>query len=393
MTREDLESLQKTPLKYKEMLTADKLRELMRYVGYDPEAFYVSFSGGKDSMCLLSEVARNMQKLGYCSKGRGEKLHVLYVNTGLEYDAVRNHIKPFIRLMEERYQIDIALDVRVPQQSFKEVLKTYGYPVISKEVAQVIEEARKGLSRADGTYLRSREKITGKLLDKNGEKSQFNCEKYLPLLSAPFKISKHCCPITKQNPAKKYEKETGRIPVIGTLAEESSLRQSKWMRFGCNAFSCDRPQSAPLSFWTEQDILHYIRKHDLPLALPYGHIRRKADPAKGFFNGQIPIFDIGDENEFLLELELSGAKRTGCCYCLFGIQFDPERILRMQKLEPKKADFVLRGGEFDENGVWGPSDEGLGFWYVCDYLTSVGIPVPYDNTNNYRQDWAIDIAA
>ncbi len=387
MNREDLKSLQNTPLKYKEMLTADRIRELMRY--YDSDGFYVSFSGGKDSEVLLSEVARNMKRLGYCSKGSGKALHVLYVNTGLEYDAVRNHIRPFIKLMEERYQIDIALDVRTPKISFKDVLKQYGYPVISKEVAQVIEEARKGLNKGDGTYLRSIEKITGKLLDKNGEKSQFNCEKYLPLLDAPFKISKHCCPITKQDPCKKYEKETGRIPVIGTLAEESLLRQSKWMRYGCNAFFCDRPQSAPLSFWTEQDILHYIKKYDLPLALPYGEIRRKTDPEKGFFNGQISLFETDDEEDFL---ELTGCNRTGCCYCLFGVQFDPERILRMQKLEPKKADFVLRGGEFDLNGIWGPSVEGLGFWYVCDFLTDIGIPVPYTD-NNYRQSWAEDIAA
>ena len=378
--REELEQLQKLPLKYKEMLTADRIRELTRH--YEPSEFYVSFSGGKDSMVLVDVMAKNLVCLGY----QDATLNVLYVNTGLEYSSVRESIKPFLDLVSERHQIKIKLHERTPSVRFADVIRTYGYPLISKEVAQVVEEARKGISNADGTYERARKKITGTLTDKNGDKSRFNCDKYNFLMTAPFKVSKHCCPITKQNPCKQFEKETGMIPVIGTLAEESQLRQTKWLRYGCNAFSCERPQSMPLSIWKENDILAYIHKYDLPLAKPYGKLRKKARPEEGFLHGQTMLFDIPDEDA---EFELTGAKRTGCCYCGFGLQFDPERILRMQKLEPKKADFVLRGGEFDENGVWGPSEEGLGYWYVCDYLTKYGIPVPYFD-NNYRQDWAMD---
>ena len=381
--RSELEELQRLPLKYKEMLTADRIRELTRNYGTDD--FYVSFSGGKDSEVLVDIMAANLSKLGYYD------MNVLYVNTGLEYSSVRESIKPFLDLVSERHQIGISLDVRTPETTFKDVLRKYGYPLISKEVAQVVEEARKGIKNADGTYYRSRAEIEGRLLDASGEKSRFNCDRYNFLLNAPFKASKHCCPITKQNPCIKYEKEKGRIPVIGTLAEESQLRQSKWLRFGCNAFSCERPQSMPLSIWRENNILSYIKKYDLPLALPYGKIRERSRPDEGYLRGQTLLFDFPGENTEK-EYELTGAKRTGCCYCLFGIQFDPERILRMQKLEPKKADFVLRGGEFDEEGMWGPSDDGLGFWYVCDYLTEHGIPVPYTD-NNYRHQWADKIAA
>jgi hypothetical protein len=35
-------------------------------------------------------------------------------------------------------------------------------------------------------------------------------------------------------------------------------------------------------------------------------------------------------------------------------------------------DFILRGGSFDENGLWKPDDRGLGFWFVYLYLNQVG---------------------
>ena len=52
-------------------------------------------------------------------------------------------------------------------------------------------------------------------------------------------------------------------PFLGLLAEESIKRKSAWIKTGCNAFDLKRPQSQPMAFWTEQDVLHYIKKFPL----------------------------------------------------------------------------------------------------------------------------------
>ena len=74
----------------------------------------------------------------------------------------------------------------------------------------------------------------------------------------PIPISHYCCQVMKKAPLKSYQRKTKTVPFLGTLAEESRIRQQAWMRHGCNAFDSKKPTSQPLSFWTEQDILQYI---------------------------------------------------------------------------------------------------------------------------------------
>ena len=56
---------------------------------------------------------------------------------------------------------------------------------------------------------------------------------------------------------------------------------------------------------------------------------------------------------------------------MFGIAQDPERLLRVKEMEPKKYDFIMRGGKFDEQGMWVP-DYGLGYKFVIDWLNEHG---------------------
>lgn len=60
-------------------------------------------------------------------------------------------------------------------------------------------------------------------------------------MNADFKISDQCCNIMKKKPSKKYEKETGRKPFIGTMATESSHRMTLYLKGECNAFRAKRP--------------------------------------------------------------------------------------------------------------------------------------------------------
>ena len=287
---------------------------------------YVSISGGKDSQ-VLAHIVKEMYP----------DVPLIFINTGLEYNSVR---------LKGTELADVVLR---PEMRFDEVIKKYGYPVISKDVAQTIAgcQIRKSKGLTAPTY--RMQKLEGTLIDKNtGKLSAYNMPKYKYLLDAPFRISHKCCDVMKKKPSKEYEKRYESKPFLGTMATESRLRKSKWIKYGCNAFEQNRPTSQPLSFWTEQDILLYIKENSLQIAEIYGEV-------------------FGDDGN----LKTTGVSRTGCVFCMFGIGQDPERFLRLKTEEPVKYDYIMRGGKFDETGMWVP-DNGLGFKFVIDWLNEHG---------------------
>lgn len=241
-TRNELTQLQSLPLELKVMRTQQRIREWVQYYGVD--GVYVSFSGGKDSTVLLDMV----RKLYPTVKA-------VFINTGLEYPENQQFVKDFDNV-----------EILRPAMRFDEVIKTYGYPVIGKEVANCIYWARRGQqSRID--------RLNGVWTDKNGNKSIYNKEKYAPLLNVDFNISDRCCNVMKKKPAHEYSKITGKMPMTAQMAEESQLREQQWLRNGCNGFEMKSPISNPMSFWTEQDVLQYIRQNKLPISKVYGRSR------------------------------------------------------------------------------------------------------------------------
>lgn len=133
----------------------------------------------------------------------------------------------------------------------------------------------------------------------------------------------------KKRPVKKYEKETGRKPIVGTMACESVLRQTMWFRNGCNSFDAKRPMSRPLSFWTEQDILQYIVEYNLEIASVYGEIKTKPNPEPTLFGDEKPLYYT------------TGLQRTGCMFCMYGVQLEPHpnRFEIMKETHPKQYDY------------------------------------------------------
>ena len=283
------------------------------YMRYDGQVF-ISFSGGKDSTVLL-DLARRVYP----------DIPAVYVDTGLEYPELRDFVKTKDNVIWLR-----------PRYPFTQILEKYGYPIISKEVSDVINGARKGQP-----YRLAR--LNGELLDKNGKKSIYNCENYKYLLDAPFKISARCCYHMKKAPLNKFERQSGRHPITGVLACESKLREQSWIKFGCNGFERQRPLSQPLAFWLEEDILRYLKMTGIPYAPIYGDIvesRKK--------NGT-PI------------LKTTGVSRSGCMYCMYGVhlEHEPNRFQLMQVTHPQQYDYCINK---------------LGCGAVLDY-----IGVPYRN--------------
>lgn len=307
-------------------------------------AVYVSFSGGKDSTVLKHIV-----------DGMYDDVPALFINTGLEYPEIQKFA------MAQKNVVTVR-----PEMRFDEVLRKYGYPVVSKEVSNTVYGARR--SGGSGKFRNTRlQRLRGELLDKDGRKSMFNCEKWGFLLDAPFEVNDQCCAVMKKRPAKAYQKETGRMPIVGTMAHESRLRHQQWIRYGCNSFDGNKARSAPLSFWTEQDILHYIKKYEVPYCSVYGDIQIK--PHGDAIDGQIDLIDYLGDYEPEDTLETTGCDRTGCVYCGFGSHLDraPNRFQRLKETHPRQYQYCIGGGEFVD-GKWQPNKDGLGLGYVLDYI-------------------------
>ena len=66
---------------------------------------------------------------------------------------------------------------------------------------------------------------------------------------------------------------------------------------------------------------------------------------------------------------LSKMNRTGCVFCAFGCHREklPNRYQQMAITHPQLYDYCMRGGKYDESGMWIP-DKGLGMAKVLDYI-------------------------
>lgn len=332
---------------------------------------YVSFSGGKDSTVLADLCARVCKEYGWT-------LYLLFVNTGLEYPEIQKFVKTFAEWLRNTYEIEVVLDIVRPKMRFDEVLKNYGYPVISKEVSSTISGAKNSIKKGKYSHrlckLGVQQHEYGGLAnegaynyEKTLNKSMYRQDKWRFLLDADFESSSYCCDVMKKKPSKKYEKETGRKAIIGTMAWESQNRRTAWLQHGCNSFESNRPTSQPLSFWTEQDILHYIKKYDVPYCSVYGEIKLKksSDECKGQTN-LIDFLGCYEEQD---KLETTGCDRTGCIFCMFGchLEKEPNRFQRLKQTHPRQYEFCINGGEMVD-GKWQPSKEGLGLGKVLDYI-------------------------
>ena len=220
-----------------------------------------------------------------------------------------------------------------------------------------------------------------------GAKSQFNKEKYLPLArDVPVLISHLCCHRMKKSPMHKYQHEHNYKPILATLAEESRVRKQAWIRHGCNAFEGKNPMSQPMSFWTEQDVLAYIVKYDLPIAAVYGEI--VSIDEDGFPYPQKDVMrNIG------CNLQCTGCQRTGCIYCAFGMHLEKgkTRFQRLAETHPRQYEFCINGGQWADNPrydptapeydgdwknwnpkqIWVPSKKGLGMGKVFDLVNEI----------------------
>lgn len=329
-TATDLAQMQSLPLEAKILMTQLRIRA---WYEYWHGMVYVSVSG------IDSTVLKHIVDSMYSD------VPAVFVNTGLEYPEIQTFWKDVQKGKYPCFNSDVEI-IR-PKMRFDEVLKKYGYPVISKEVSKCVKEARKARDIGNYDYY-SLQKLEGRLKDKDGNKSIYNCEKYGYLMDLPVPMSSQCCDVMKKRPVKKYSKDTGRMAIIGTMAEESMLRKQHWLKYGCNAFDKKIPTSQPLSFWTKQDILHYVKKYNVPYPQVYGDIvldSHDEDDQMNFID-YLGDYEPGDR------LKTTGCERTGCIFCMFGchLEKEPNRFQKLKETHPRQYEYCIFGGEYITEG-------------------------------------------
>lgn len=311
-TPEDLKIMQSWSLARKIQVTQTRIIEW--YQKNDGKV-YVSFSGGKDSTVLLDLVRRIYPDVP-----------AVFIDTGLEYPELREFVKTVNNVTWIK-----------PEMNFRKVIETYGYPIISKEVSKRVHWGKRYLEEGKVGFW-AYQSLTQPVFTKDGKRSPYDKHKYGYLLDAPFKASDNCCKIMKKDTAHKYGKQTGRKPIIATMACESQLRKMSWLKNGCNAFDATNPVSTPMSFWTEQDVLRYLKEFNIPYASVYGEIKQ------------------GEDGKYYT----TGYRRTGCVFCGFGchLEKEPNRFQRLKQTHPKLWNYCMK-----------PWDEGgLGMKEVLDYI-------------------------
>lgn len=121
-----LKQLQCLPLSAKVLMSQQRIREWYNYWNGN---VYISFSGGKDST-VLAHLVHDMYP----------EVPMVFANTGLEYPEI------------QKFAHDMGAEFIRPKMSFSEVISNYGYPIISKEVAEAIYFARRIVPSDGGGY-------------------------------------------------------------------------------------------------------------------------------------------------------------------------------------------------------------------------------------------------
>lgn len=247
------------------------------------------------------------------------------------------------------------------------ILQEFGFPVISKEVAAKIELLEHP-SNKNATVRHAI--ITGETGEYGGNRTGTRMklpQKWLDLFAgyenkrenvnykiAPFSVSSKCCYYLKEKPCDDWERENDSVPFLGLMASEGGRREKSLKMHGCNYWGKTTIRSAPFAIFSRQDLLQLALELNVPVPEIYGKIEKDG-------NGK---------------LYTTGAQRTGCSMCGFGVHLEkrPHRFDRLHDRNIQEWDFWMKRCCVDDT-----TGERYGWGRVLSYI---GVPWDFDDQGN-----------
>lgn len=258
-----------------------------------------SISGGSDSDIMLD----------ICTKlDPDKKITYVWFNTGLEYQATKDHLK----FLEKKYGIEIKVINAV--KPIPTTCREYGQPFLAKKISDYIQRLQKyNFKWEDKPFeelLKEYPRCKSALrwwCNRWGEDSRFNISrtKYLKeyIIANPpdFKISPQCCDYAKKKPVHKFISDNEvELNLYGVRKAEGGARSTAYKNcFTANDRGTD--EYRPI-FW-------YLNE-----------TKTKYEEAYGVTHSDC--------------YSVYGLDRTGCAGCPFGKNFEYELEI-IEKYEPK----------------------------------------------------------
>lgn len=252
-----------------------------------------------------------------------------------------------------------------------DIIREFGFPVISKEIAAKIELLQNA-TEENATVRHAI--ITGETGEYGGNRKNSRMKmprRWLELFGGyenenegvhyqkpPFKVSSKCCYFLKEKPCDDWAKENNSVPFLGLMASEGGRREKSLKMHGCNYWGKSAVRSAPFAIFMRNDILQLALEMD---EWYHEHWQEFGDVHLETIIPEIYGEIVADAEG---NLRTTGAQRTGCSMCGFGIHMEsrPHRFDHLRKRNLKEWDFYMNHLCVDEYG------NEYGWGLVLDYI-------------------------
>lgn len=255
-----------------------------------------SISGGSDSDIIIDMVS-------LCDNNN--IVDYVFFDTGLEYEATKEHIK----YLEKKY--NISIQVCKPKIPIPLSCKRYGQPFLNKHVSEMMSRLqRHGFKWEDKTfdelykeYPNCKSALEWWCNTKPSPSHNIKQNKLLKefIIASPpnFLISQLCCKYAKKDLLHEKMKEGYDLDISGVRKAEGGVRANAYKSCFDNKDNYDRFR--PIFWFSDDDKLYYRKLYNVSNSKCYSQYR---------------------------------LKRTGCCGCPFGRDFEQELQI-INKFEPK----------------------------------------------------------